>query len=253
MASSAFTWWQIDGRAREAVTDFIFMGCKITVDGDNSQEIKRHLLFGRKAMTNLHSILKSRDITLLTNVHLIKAVVFPVVMCGCVSWTIKKAEWQRVDNLQTVVLLKTLESPLGCKEIKPVNPKGNQPWILIERTDAEAEAPILWLPDVKSWLIGKDPDAGKDWRQKEKGVTEDEIVGWHHWLDGHEFEQTPGDGEGQRSLACCSPWDHKELDVTGCLNKNTWRKSLILPSFLKFEEIFIENFWGRYYLNIILV
>ena len=101
-----------------------------------------------------------------------------------------------------MVLEKTLESPLDCKEIKPVNPKGNQPWIFIGRTDAEAEPPILWPKDVKNWLIGKDPDAGKDWRQEEKGTTEDEMVGWHHWLDGHEFEQSPGVGEGQGSLAC---------------------------------------------------
>ena len=118
----------------------------------------------------------------------------------------------------TVVLEKTLENPLDCKEIKPVNPKGNQPWIFIGRTDAEAEAPILGPPDVKSQLIAKDPDAGKDWRQKEKGVTEDEIVGWYHWLKGHEFEQTPGDSEGQGNLACCSPWGCKESDTTERLN-----------------------------------
>ena len=109
-----------------------------------------------------------------------------------------------------VVLKKALQSPLDCKEIKPVNPKGNQPWILIERTDAEAETPILWPPDAKSWLIGKDPDAGKDWGQEEKGVTEDEIVGWHHWLNGHKFEQTPSDAKGQGNLACCSPWGRKQ-------------------------------------------
>ena len=114
-----------------------------------------------------------------------------------------------------VVLEKTLECPLGSKEIKPVNPKGNQARIFIGRTDAEAEALILWPPtDVKSWLIGKDSDAGKDWGQEEKGTTEDEMVRWHHQLNGYEFEQTPGDSEGQGSLACCSPWDHKELDMT---------------------------------------
>ena len=105
----------------------------------------------------------------------------------------------------TVVLEKTLESPLNCREIKPVNPKGDQSWISIGRTDVEAEAPILWPPDAENWLIGKDPDAGKDWRQKEKGTTEDEMVGWHHWLDGHKFEQALGDGDGQESLACYSP------------------------------------------------
>ena len=110
----------------------------------------------------------------------------------------------------TVVLEKTLESPLDCKEIKPVNSKGNQSWIFIERTDAEAEAPKIWPPDVKNWLIWKDPDAGKDWRQ-EKGTTEDDMVGWHHWLNGHEFEQTPEVGDGQGSLVCCNPWGHKRV------------------------------------------
>ena len=116
----------------------------------------------------------------------------------------------------TVVLEKTRESPLDCKEIKPVNPRGNQPriFIFIGRTDAEAETPILWTPDVKSWFIGKDPDAGKDWGQEEKGVTEDDVVGWHHWLHGHEFEQTLEDNERQGSLSCCSPWGCKESDTT---------------------------------------
>ena len=118
----------------------------------------------------------------------------------------------------TVVLEKTLESPLDCKEIQPVHPKGNQCWILIGRTDAEA--PILWPPDAKSWLTGKDPDAGKDWRQEEKGMTADEMVGWDHQLNAHEFEQALGDSDGQGSLACCSPWGCKELDTTEQLNKN---------------------------------
>ena len=106
----------------------------------------------------------------------------------------------------TVVLEKTLESLLDCKEIQPVNPEENQSWIFIGKTDAEAEAPILWPHDMKNWLTGKDPDAVKDWRQEEKGKTENEIVGWHHWLNGHEFEQAPGVGDGQGSLVCCSPW-----------------------------------------------
>ena len=117
-----------------------------------------------------------------------------------------------------MVLEKTLESPLDSIEIKPVNPKRNQPYIFIGRTDAEAETPTLWSPDVKSWLTGKDPDAGKDWRQEEKGTTEDEMVGWHHWFNGQEFEQIPGDSEGQGSLACCSPWSCKESDTTEWLN-----------------------------------
>ena len=118
----------------------------------------------------------------------------------------------------TVVLQKTLEDPLDSKEIQPVHPKEDQSWIFIERTDTEAETPILWPPDAKNWLIWKDLDAGKDWRQEENGMTEVEMVGWHHQLNGHEFEQAPGVGDGQRSLACCSPWDHKESNVTECLN-----------------------------------
>ena len=144
---------------------------------DCSHEIKRRLLLGRKIMTNLDRILKSRDITLPTKVCLVKAMVFPVVIYGCESWTIKKGECRRIDNFWTVVLEKTLDSPLDYKEIQPVHSKGNQSWIFIGRTDVEAETPILWSPDAKSWLIWKDPDAGKDWRQEEKGMTEDETVG----------------------------------------------------------------------------
>ena len=165
----------------------IFSGSEITADGDCSHEIKRRLLLGRKVMTNLDSILKSRDITLLTKACLVKAVVFQVVMYGCETWTIKKAEHQRIDASELWYWKKTLESPLDCKEIKPVSPQGNQSWIYFGRNDAENETPILWPPDVKNWLIGKDPDAGKDWRRKKKEKTEDEMVGWHHWLNGHEF------------------------------------------------------------------
>ena len=117
-----------------------------------------------------------------------------------------------------MVLEKMLESPLNFKEIQPVNPKGNQSWIFIGWTDAEAETPILWALDVKNWLIGKDPDAGKDWKQEEKGMTEDEMAGWHHWLDGFEFEPAPGVGDGQEGLAWGSQWGHKELDMTEWLN-----------------------------------
>ena len=119
---------------------------------------------------------------------------------------------------RTVVLEKTLETPLYCKEIQPVNPKRNQSWIFIGRTDAEAESPILWPPDAKSQLTGKDPDAGKDWRQEEKGVTEDEMVGWHHRHNRHDFEKALGDGKGHGSLVCFSPWGHKEWDRTERLN-----------------------------------
>ena len=117
-----------------------------------------------------------------------------------------------------MVLEKTLESPLDCKEIQPVHPKGDQSWVFIGRTDVEAETPILWPPHVKSWLIWKDPDAGKDWGQEEKGTTEDEMAGWHHELDGHEFEYTPGVCDGQGDLVCCSSWGRKELDTTEWLN-----------------------------------
>ena len=232
-------------------------------------------------MTNLDSILKSRDIILPTKVRLVKAMVSPVVMYGCESWTVNKAEHQRIDvfelwcwrkllrvpwtarvsnqsilkeispgiSLEGMMLKlklqyfghlmqswligkasdagrdwgqeekgttedemgsKTLESPVDCKEIKSVHPKGNQSWIFIGRTDAEAEAPVLWSPDTNNWLTEKDRDFLKDWRQEEKGTTEDEMVAWHHQLDGSEFEQTPGVGDGQVSLTCCSPWSSKE-------------------------------------------
>ena len=161
----------------EIVTDFIFLSSKITVDGDWSHEIKRHLLLGEKAISNQDSILKSRHITLPTKVHLVKAMIFPVVVYGCESWTIKKAEHQRTDALE-LWLEKTLESPLDCKEIQPVHPKGNQSWIFIGRSDAKAETPILQPVDTKNCLMWKDPDVGKDWRQEERG--------WQRmrWLDG---------------------------------------------------------------------
>ena len=129
------------------------------------------------------------------------------------SWVLKNL-W-----FWTVVLGKTLESPLDCKELKPVNPKGKQSWIFIGRTNAEAEAPILWPPVGKNWLIRQYPEAGKDWRQ-EKRTTENKMIGWHHQLDKHEFEQAPGADEGQRRLACCSPWGYKESDTTEWLNNN---------------------------------
>ena len=166
----------------------IFLGSKTTADGDWSHEIKRCLLLGRKAVTNLDNILKSRDITLPTKVCLVKPMVFPIVMYGCESWDYKESWVPKNWCFWTVVLEKTLESLLDCKEIQLVNPKGDQSWIFTGRTDAEAETPILWWPDVKNWSIEKDPDAGNDWRQEEKGTTEDEMVEWHHQVHGHEFE-----------------------------------------------------------------
>ena len=125
-----------------------------------------------------------------------------------------------------VVLEKTLESPMDCKEVQPVHPKGDQSWVFIGGTDAEAETPIFWPPDAKSWHIGKDPDAGRDWGQKEKGTTEDEMTGWHHRLDGHEFEWTLGVGEGQGGLACCNSWGRKESDTTERLKWTEWEHIL---------------------------
>ena len=153
-------------------------------------------------------------------VQQVKAMVFPVVIYGCESWDHKEGWVLRNWCFWIVVLKKTLESPLDSEEIKPVNPNENQPWIFIGRTDAEAEAPILCPSDARSRLIGKDPDAGKDWSQEEKGMTKDEMVGWHHRLNGHGFEQAPGNGEGQGSLACYSLWGCKESDLTQWLNNN---------------------------------
>ena len=166
-------------------------GCsKITADGDCSHEIKRCLLFGRKVMTNLDSILKRRDI--LPNKGP-SSQSYGFSSSHVSMWALGYKEHWALKNW-TVVLEKTLKSPLDCKEIQPIHPKWNQSWIFIGRTDAEAEIPILWPPDAKNWLISKDPDAGKDWRQEEKWRTEDEMVGWHHQLNGHEFEWTPAVG-----------------------------------------------------------
>ena len=162
MASGPITSWEIDRETVETVSDFIFWDSKITADGDCSHEIKT-LTPWKKVMTNLDSILKSRDITLLTKVRLVKALVFPVVMYGCESWAIKKAECRRIGAFELWCWRRLFESPLDCKEIQPVNPKGNQFWIFIGRTNAEAETPILGHLDAKNWLIWKDPDPGKDW------------------------------------------------------------------------------------------
>ena len=167
------------------------------------------------------SIFKSRDITLPTKVHLGKVMFFPVVMYGCENWTIKKAEHWRIDAFELWCWRRFLRVPWTARRSNLVDPKGNQSCIFIGKTDAEA--PVVWPPVVKNKLTGKDPDAGKDWRQ-EKGMTEKEMVGWHHWFDGHEFEQAPGVGDGQGSLACCSPWGLRvghdwetELNWQGCV------------------------------------
>ena len=210
MASSHTNSCQIDWKTMETVTDFIFLGSKTTADIDCSHEIKRCLLLGRKADQPRQHIKKQRH-------YFANKSQSYVFSSGHVwMWELDYKESWGAKNwyFRTVVLEKTLESSLDCKEIHPVHPKGDQSWIFIGRTDAKVEAPILWPPDAKSWLIRKHPDVGKDWSQEEKGTTEDEMVGWHHWLNAHEFEQAPGDSEGQGSLARCSPWDREKLDTT---------------------------------------
>ena len=172
------------------------------------------------------------------------------IVINVIKWTIRKGWASKNWCFWTVVLEKTLESPLDYKEIKPVNPKGNQSWIFIGGSDAEAEAPILWLPDVKDWLIWKDPDAGKDWRQEEKGMTEDKMVGWHHQLNGHEFGLATGDGEGQGNLVCCSPWCHKELDTTECLNSSNNKMNDLAFCFIIFK---VKSILRPYYINLFFI
>ena len=171
--------------------DFIFLGSKIIADGDCSHEIKRCLLLlGGKVMTNLDSIVKSRNITLPTKVCLVKAMVFPVVKYGC-----RVGLWRKLSTTEEMMLLNRDVGEgsclrlafLDCKKIQPIHPKGDQSWVFIGRTDVEVKTPIVWPPDAKNWLIWKDPDAGKDWGQEEKGTAQDEMVGWHNWLSGHEF------------------------------------------------------------------
>ena len=236
MASGPTTSWQIDEETMETVRDFILEGSKITADGDCSHEIKRCLLLGRKVMTNLGSILKSRHYF---------ANKGPSSQCYGFSsghvwmWELDhKESW--APKIWTVVLEKTLESPLDCKEIQPVHPKGNRSWIFIGRTDAEVEALVLWPPDVNNWLIEKDSDAGKDWRQEEKGTIEDEMVGWYHRLNGNEFEQALGVGDGQESLACCSPW--------GCRFGHDWATELTENNLLCPFGIFSLKCVRKFYL-----
>ena len=188
MASGPITSWQRGGETVETMTDFIFWGSKISSDFDCSHEIKRPLLLGRKAMTKLDSIFKSRNITFANKSPSSQSYAFSSSHVW--MWQLDYEESWAAKNwcFCTVVLENTLGSPLECKEIQPVNPDGNQSLILIGKTDAEAETRILWPLDAKNWLIGKDPDAGKDWRREEKRMTEDEMVEWHHRLNGYEFE-----------------------------------------------------------------
>ena len=219
MASCPITSWQIDGEKVERVTDFFFLGSKLTVDGDCSHEIKRCLILGRKAMTNLDGIFKSRDITLPTKVHIVRAMVFSVVMYGCESWTIKKTECEELMLLNCDAGENSWES-LGQTKGQTSQSKRKSTLSIHWKDWCWSWSSNSLATDVKSWLTGKDPDAGKDWRKEEKGTTEDEMVGWYHWLNRRKFEQTRGDSEGQGSLACCSSWGHKESDVTERLNNN---------------------------------
>ena len=201
MASGPTTSWKIDG---ETVADFIFLGSKITANHDCSHEIKRRLLLGRKVMTNIDSILKKQRHYFANNGPSSQGYGFSSGHVWMWELDYKESWAQKNWCLWIVVLEKTLESPLDGKEIQPVHPKGNQSWIFFERTDAEAEAPIFWPPDSKNQLIGKDPDAGKDWKEEEKGTKEDKMVGWHHRHNGHGFVWTPVVGDGQGDLAWCS-------------------------------------------------
>ena len=225
MASGPITLWEIDGETVETVSDFILGGSKMTADGDCSHEIKRCLPLERKVMTNLDSIFKKQRHYFANKGPSSQGYGFSSSRIWMWELDYKESWAPKSWCFWTVVLENTLESLLDFKEIKPVHPKRNQPWILIGRIEAEDEAPILWPPDAKNWLIWKDSDAGKDWRQEEKGMTENKMIGWYHQPDGHEFEQAPGVGDGQESLVCCNPLGRKELDTTEQLNwLILWRK-----------------------------
>ena len=187
--------WQIDKETMETVTDFTFLGSKITADGDCNHEIKRHMLLGRKSNDQPRQRIKKQRHCFANRGHLIKAMVFPVVIYGCKSWTIKKAEHRRIYSFEVWCWNRLLRVPWTARRSNQVHPKENQSWIFIRKTDAEAETLVLWPLIWRTDSLEK-TDAGKDWRQEEKGTTEDEMVGWHHWLDGNEFEQAPGVGDG---------------------------------------------------------
>ena len=231
MASGPITSWQMHGETMETVRDFVFLGSKITVDGDCSPEIKRCLFLGRKAMTNLDSILKSRHYFANKGPY---SQSYGFSSSQVWMWELDhKESWvPKIWSFELWCWRRLLRVPWTARRIQPVNAQGNQSWIFIEMTDAEAEAPKLWPPDGKKWLTGKDPDTRKDWRQVEKGVTQDEMVGWHHWLNGHELEQTPGDNVGQGSLACYSQWGLKESDTNEWLNGTVVTKTDDLALFV---------------------
>ena len=235
MASSPITSWQIDGKKVEAVTDFLFLGSKSLQMVTAAMKLEDTCFLARKLCKTKH-FRKQRH-------HFTNKGPYSLSSSHVWMWPYVDDKEGRLPKnwcFQTVVL-KTLETLLDIKEIIPVNPKETQPWLFMGRTDVEAT--ILGPLDANSRLTGKDPDAGKDWRQKKK-VTEDEMVGWHHWLDGHEFEQTPGVGDGQGSLSCYSPWSHKESDMTWRLN-NKWPK-LVLCLGIK------QKCWWPLYLSSLL-
>ena len=194
----------------------------------------------KKSYTNLDSVVKNRNIALLTKVHTVKTMIFSRVMYGCESWTINKGEHWRTGSFELWCWRRLLRITWTARRFNQSVLKGNQSWIFIGGTNAEAEATTLLPPDVKNWFIRKDPDAGKDWRQEEKGMTEDEVDGWHHWLNGQEFEQVLGVGEGRGGLACCSPWGCKESDMTEWLNNNN-KHGLFMSLWGLNEKIYVRQ------------
>ena len=212
----------------EIMTGFIFLGRQITADVDCSHEIKRHLLLGRKAMTNPDSLLKSRDITMPTKVCLVKAMVFLVVMYGCEIWATKKSEHWRIDAFELWCWRRCLRDPWTARSNQSIL-KAINLWIFIGRSDAEDEVPILWPPVLKCWCMENDPYAGKDWGRR-RG-WQDMMIGCHHRLNGHEFEQALGVDDGQGTLVCCSPWSCKALDMNEWLN---WTELTYFHQFVTF-------------------
>ena len=239
----------------ETVADFIFWGSKITADGDCSHEIKRHILLGRRVMTKRDSILKSRDITLSTKVHLVKAMVFPVVMYGCESWTVKKAKHRRIDAFELWCWRRRLRVPWTARSSNQSILKEISPGCSLVGLMLKLKLPILWPADAKSWLIWKDRDAGKDWGQEERVTTEDEMVGWHHRLNGHGFGWMLGVGDGQGGLACCISWGRRVgPDWVTELNWSEFNEHYVLvllqnvlSTLSRYHSIYTTIPWGRYY------
>ena len=245
MVPGPITSWQIEEEKVKVVTDFLFLGSKTTVGGDCSHETRRWLLIGRKTLTKLDSVLKSSAFQRHCSADKGLCSQGYGLSSGHIHlWELGHKEGRMPKNwcLWMVVLEKTPEGLLDSKEIKPVNLKGNQTWILSGRTNAKAEVTVFWSYDMNNQLIGKVPDAGKDWGQKEKRASEEKMAGWHHQWNGHELGQTLGDGEGQGSLACCSPWGCKELDMTEWLNKNNklWWINFII---IIMNQSILEMIW----------